>query len=226
MRFLLPFLIIILNVWTSVRAKLQQNRVAAYWHSLFTDPRSAVLLYYCDDNIVAQQQKLQVLRQKGTSYTSSILFFMREICQAGNNEILFSHIRTVLEIFILYSIETSDLRWLTDNRTACLSRDIETLSSIGFQNPPPLPIADDPLSIRHCLRVSIRLKLFSRVEQCQADIIQALIGLSETMSLDGALPTYNPGDPRHQRNCATFKKRLRSTDYYWISMAYCLAIEL
>ena len=98
---------------------------------------------------------------------------MREICQARDNEILFSHIRTVLEIFILYSIETSDLKWLAENRTACLSRNIEILSSIGFQNPPPLPIADDPSSIRHCLRVSIR----------HVDLVKLLLKSSTNPSL-------------------------------------------
>ena len=214
-----------LNVWTSLCSKLRRNPAANYLHSLLTDPRLAVLLYHADDNVLALQQKLQDLRRKKVSYASSILYFMSEICMVGNNKILFSHIRTVLEIFILYSIKTANLKWLLDDRTARLSRNIEILSSIGFLDSRQLLVTDYLLSIRHCLRVSVHLRLVSRVEQCQADIIQALVGLSETMCLDGTLSTYNPRNPRHQYNSATFTKVLRSTDYYWISMAYCLAIE-
>ena len=197
-----------LSALTSLCSKLRRNPAANYWHSLLTDPRSAVLLYHADDNVFALQQKLQDLRRKKASYASSILFFMSEICMAGNNEILFSHIRTVLEIFILYSIETADLKWLLDDRTGRLSRNIETLSSIGFPKSRQPLIAGYPSSIRHCLRVSVHLKALSRVEQCQANIIQALVGLSETMCLDGVLSTYNPGNPRHQHNSAAFTKKL------------------
>ena len=214
-----------LNVWTSLCSKLRRNPAANYWHSPLTDPRSAVLVYHADDNVPALQQRLQDLRRKKASYASSILYFMSEICMVGNNEILFSHIRTVLEIFILYSIETTDLKWLLDDRTARLSRNIEILSSIGFSESRQLLVTDYPSSMRHCLRALLHLKLASRIEQCQADIIQALVGLWETMCLDDALSTYNPRNPRHQCNSTTFTKVLRSTDYYWISMAYCLAIE-
>ena len=216
---------IMLNVWTSLRSRLRRKPTANYWHALLTDPRLAVLLYHADENVPALQQKLQDLRHERASYSSSILYFMSEICMAGNNEILFSYIRTVLEIFILYSIETADFKWLLDDRAAYLSRNIETLSSIGFSESRQPLIAEYPSSMRHCLRVSVHLKFISRVERCHANIIQALVGLSETMCLDGALSTYNPRNPRHQYNSATFTKKLGSTDYYWISMAYCLAIE-
>ena len=73
--------------------------------------------------------------------------------------------------------------------------------------------------IRHCLRVSFRLKWLSRVERCQAEIIQALVGLSETKELDSVSPTFDLENPRHQRNSAPFRKKLGLTDYYWISMA-------
>lgn len=215
-----------LNVVTSVYSKVRRCRAADYWHSLLTDPRSAELLYHSDNNVVALQQKLQDLRHKDTSCSSSILFFMTKICMIEDNEILFSHIRTVLEIFVLYSIETADMSWISDDRALHLSRTIETLSVVGFQASRLPLVVDQPSSMRHCLRVSAHLRLHSRVEQCRAEIIQALVGLSETMCLDGPLSVYNPGNPRHQQNSAIFRKKLRRTGYYWISMAYCLAIEL
>lgn len=210
---------------TSVCSMMRRNRAADYWHSLLTDPRSAVLLYHSDENVIALQRVLQDLRNQNTSYASSILFFMGGICLVEDNKILFSHVRAVLEIFILYSIDTSDLKWLSDDRAGHLSRSIEVFSSIGFQDQRPPLIAGRPLSIRYCLQASSHLKLLSRVEKCQAEIIQALVGLSETMRLDGALPKFDPENPRHQYNSAAVRKRLRVTDYYWISMAYCLAIE-
>ena len=159
------------------------------------------------------------------SYTSLVLSLINEICTIEDNEKLFSHIRAVLEIFILYSIETSDLTQISDNRASHLSRHIETLSFVGFQGPPLPPAVHQPSSIRHYLRISTHLRLHSRVEHCRAEIIQALMGLSETICLDGPLSMYNARDPRHQQNSATFRKRLRSTSYYWISIAYCLAVE-
>ena len=79
--------------------------------------------------------------------------------------------------------------------------------------------------IRHCLRASFRLKLLSRVERCQAEIIQALVGLSETKYLDSILSIFDLENPRYQQNSASFRKKLGSAGYYWISMAYCLAVE-
>ena len=122
-----------LNIWSSVRSKMRRGRAVDYWHSLLTDPRSAALLYHSDENVVSLQQKLRDFEHNNTSYASSVLFFMSAICTVEDNEILFSHIRTVLEIFILYSIETSDLNWVSDERASHLSQQIETLSFVGFR---------------------------------------------------------------------------------------------
>ena len=103
-----------LNVWTSVCSKSRRNRTVDYWHSLLTDPRSAFLPYHFDDNVVALQQKLQGLKREKGLYTFffssfSFPFPITGICLVKDNEILFSYIRAVLEIFVLYFIETSDL---------------------------------------------------------------------------------------------------------------------
>lgn len=143
---------------------MRRSRASDYWHSLLTDPRSAALLYHSDNNVVVLQQKLRDLKENDTSYASSVLLFMNDICTVEDNEILFSHIRIVLEIFILYSIETSDLKWISDSRAIHLSRSIETLSTVGFQESQLPPIVGQPSSIRHCLRISVHLKLRSRVE--------------------------------------------------------------
>ena len=70
------------------------------------------------------------------------------------------------------------------------SRSIETLSLVKFQDPRLPPLVKKPSSMRNCLRISVHMKLRSRVDQCRAEIIQALISLSETMSWDGPLSTY------------------------------------
>lgn len=130
---------------------------------------------------------------------SSILLLMSDICTVENHEILFSHIRTVLEILVLYSIETSDLKWISDHRAIHLSQSIETLPIVGFQKSQLPPVVDQSSSTRHCLRISVHLKLRSRVEQCRAQIIQALVGLSETMRLEGPLSVYDSRDPTISR---------------------------
>ncbi len=214
-----------LNIWSSVRSKMRRGRAVDYWHSLLTNPRSAALLYHSDENVVSLQQKLRDFEHNNTSYASSVLFFMSAICTVEDNEILFSHIRTVLQIFILYSIETSDLNWISDERASHLSQQIETLSFVGFRESRLPLVIDQPSSMRHCLRASVHLKLHSRIEQCRGEIIEALVNLSETMCLNGPLSMYNPKDPRHQHNSAIFRSRLRRTGFHWISMAYCLAVE-
>ena len=45
------------------------------------------------------------------------------------------------------------------------------------------------------------------------------------MPLDRPLVLYNYNLPYYQQNAAVFIKKLRSTGYYWIGIAYYLTIE-
>lgn len=96
-----------------------------------TDPRSADLLYHTGHNVAVLQQQLRDLRQSDTSYASSVLFFTKGMCTVEDNEMLFTYIRTVLEILTLHSTETSDLHWFSDDRASYLSRNVETLTKDG-----------------------------------------------------------------------------------------------
>lgn len=97
---------------------------------------------------------------------------MDEICKLEDTETLISHIRVVLEIFILYSIETSDLKWISDSRVIHFSRKIETLFKEEFQ--------DFKLwsafyqfkpSMKNYLQISDHMKSRSRIDQCRVEII-------------------------------------------------------
>ncbi len=52
-----------------------------------------------------------------------------------------------------------------------------------------------------------------------------IVELTNAMSLDRAFVTYDHKSPSHRLNVVKFVKKLKSTRYYWIAMAYCLAIE-
>lgn len=197
-----------LNLLGRVPSTSRWSRSTRYWHSPWTDPQSTDLLYYHDDYVAILQRKLRDLKQNKTSYASSILYFMYKICII-DIEILIPHIRAVLEIFILYSIETSDLKWISDSRAIHLSRSIETLSNVDCRDPRLSPLLhqfNQPPSMRICLRISDHMKSHSRFDQCRAEIIQALVDWSEMMRLDDSLSTYNLTIPRHQQNSPNFRE--------------------
>ena len=156
--------------------RVRQRQQAANPHfSLLTDPALVVLLYRGDPNIEELQRNLEALAKYNISFATSVLFFASRICTIQDYDLLLSTIRIALEIFILYSICTSDYEWLI--RVPNLSEDVERLSTIKYQWSYLPQLVDRPLSIQYCLRVSERLKLVSRFEECRAGIIETIAQL-------------------------------------------------
>lgn len=151
------------------------------------------------------------------------MLFNSRICTTIDHDMLLSYIRTVIEIFILYSINTANVAWV--DRAHNLSRRIENLSRVRFQKSQLPPAVDHPTATRHCLRASTHLKLLSRIEQFRAKIIEEIVDLSKGMPSEMPLVLYNDEIVHHRRNAETFAKKLKISGHYWIAMAYCLAVK-
>lgn len=147
-----------------------------------------------------------------------------EICIAQNDEVLFSYIRCVLEVFILYSITTSDFTWMRYSRVARIGRQTELMSEITFSSARPSSTLDPRLGM-DCLRLAGLLERTSCRERCRADIIRNIVALANTVPWDIPFTTYDHDSPFHQLNSAAFLERLQPMGYYLIAMAYCLATE-
>ncbi len=78
-------------------------------HFILTDSSSAELLRQEDKNVAQLQNMLQKLSvSEREIFFFVIILLTTKICIVENDEILFSYIRTVLEVFILYSFTISD----------------------------------------------------------------------------------------------------------------------
>lgn len=152
------------------------------------------------------------------------MFFTTKIGIAENENDLFSNIRTVLEIFILYSICTSDFAWMCDRRAVYIVRQTEVLSEIIY-SPSPTPCPLEAGSSQDCLRSAALREKMSHREHCRSNIINQIVGLASTMSLDLPFVTYDHENLLRRLNAVNLVKRIKPTGYHWIAMAYCPAIE-
>jgi len=159
------------------------------------------------------------------TFNSVITFLTTKICGADNEDILFTYIRTVLEVFVLYSIITSDFSWIKDSRAAYIGRQTELMSKMTFSRPenscPP-----DFLSKKYCLYLASLLKKMSRRERCRAEIIKNIITLTDAIHSKSSFMMYQHDFHFHQLNATAFRKRLKSDGHYWIAMTYSLASQL
>ena len=213
------------SVLKSMCLIVQRGQSFGYLNSLTTDSRAAAFLYQTDHHVAELQQIMQSHATSRVSFASSVLFFISRICTAKDHNLILSCARTTLEIFILYSITTSNFDWVLDTRAGQLCRRLESLSLIGFHKS-QLPSPTEYLgSASQCLQASAHLKALSHLQYHQAEIVDALIGLAEVMPSDRPLTLYDHNLRYHQQNAAAFIKKLRSRGHYWIGMAYCLAIE-
>ena len=195
------------------------------WHCMLNDPSSATLLRQEDKNVAQLQRTLQEFSLTGVeTFGSVIVFLTTKICVVQDDEILFTYIRAVLEVFILYSITTSDFAWLNDSRAVSIGRQTEVMSEITFSRS-CIPHAADSLCKEDCLLLAALLEKMSRREHCRAEIIKKIIEVAGEMNLDAPFMTYEHGCASHELNAMAFSKRILPTGYYWIAMAYCLAIE-
>ena len=204
---------------------VQRGQSSGYWNSLMSDSKAAAFLYQTDHHVAELQQIMQSHATSRVSFASSVLFFISRICTAEDHNLILSYARTTLEIFILYSITTSNFDWVLDTRAGQICRRLESLSLIGFHKSQLPPATEYLGSVSQCLQASAHLKALSHLQHHQAEIVDALIGLAEVMPSDRPLTLYNHSLRYHQQNAAVFIKKLRSRGHYWIGMAYCLAIE-
>ena len=167
---------------------------------------------------------LQELSISGWETFASTITLLTTKIGVAENEDEFSYIRTVLEVFVLYSITTSDFAWMRNNRAAYIGRQTEIMSEITFflnQMPSPL----DAGSSEGCLWLAVLREKMLHREHCCSEIIKMIVELANTLPLDLPFVTYDHESPSHRLNAVKFVKKLKSTGYHWIAMAYCLAIE-
>ena len=140
------------------------------------------------------------------TFASTIMFFTTKISIAENENDLFSNIRNVLEIFVLYSISTSDFRWMCAKRAIYIERRTEVLSDIIYStSPTPYPL--EAGSSLDCLRLAaLREKMLHR-EHCRSNIIQKIVELASTIALDFSFLTYDHENSFHQLNAVKFLKK-------------------
>ena len=184
----------------------------------------AMLLHQQDKNVNQLQSMLQERSISGRETFASTITLLTTKIGVVENEDEFSYVRTVLEVFVLYSITTSDFAWMRDSRAAYIGRQTEIMSEITFflsQIPSPL----DAGSSEHCLRLAALREKISRREHCRSEIIKMIVELANTLPLDLPFVTYDHESSSHRLNAFKFVKNLKPTGYHWIAMAYCLAIE-
>jgi len=209
------------QIWRSL---LRKDKSVDKWRSILTDPSSAILLHQQDKNVNQLQSILQELSISGReTFASTITLLTTKICVAENED-EFSYIRTVLEVFVLYSITTSDFAWMCDSRAAYIGKQTKIMSEITF-SPSRVPSPLDAGSSEGCLRLVAATGEISRREHCRSEIIKKIIDLSNAMPLDLPFVTYDQDSQFHRHNAIRFVKKLKPTGYYWIAMADCLAVE-
>lgn len=200
------------------------DRVSKEWHALLTDGRSAALLYQEDHHTVEQQVVLRALNYSGVSFRTSMFVFVSTICTTDDLDLLLANVRAVLQVFVLCSITTSNFQWISDRRTPQLSHELESLSRTSFEKSQARPVVRSPTIARHCYRAATHSKLISSIEQRRANIIEIILDLAETIPLDAPMVLYDHGLPYHQQNASAVVKKLKPSGYYWVAMAFSLAV--
>ena len=136
---------------------------------------------------------------------STITLLTNKIC-ISESEDEFSYIRTVLEVFILYSMTKSDFARMRDSRAAYVRRQTEIMSEITFYlSRVSYPL--DAVSNEGCLRLAALREKISRREHCHFKVIKMIIGLANAMPLDIPFVTYDHESPFHRLNALKFFKK-------------------
>lgn len=202
---------------------LRPDDTADTWRSILTDPASATILHQQDDNLSELQSTLQDFAVSGReTFASAIIFFTARLGNADKEGDVLSNIRIVLEILVLYSISTSDFSWTWDRRAALIGKQTTILSEMAHK-PEQAPL--EPGTTQECLRLPTLHERISRREHCRSKIIKNIVELANFKPLDLTFVTYDQKNPFHRLNALRFVQLLQPTGYYWIAMAYCLAIE-
>lgn len=97
------------QIWRSL---LRKDKSVNKWRSILTDPSSAMLLHQQGKNVNELHSMLQELSiSSRETFAFTLTLLTTKICVAENED-EFSYIRTVLEVFVLYSITMSDFAWM------------------------------------------------------------------------------------------------------------------
>lgn len=217
--------IIMTGFWQSLRSLLHHDQSITNWHSVLTDGSSATLLRQQSKNVVELQSILQEFSTSGReTFVSVVKFLTTNFCLAETDNILCSYIRAVLEVFVLYSITTSDSTWMGNSRAAYIGRQSELILQIT-SSLNRISSHEDQFQWKTCLRLATQLELVSRREHCRAEIVKAIVELADTILIDMPFMMYDHDSHFHQLNATAFLKRLRPTAHNWIAIAYSLAVE-
>ncbi len=119
-----------------------------------------------------------------------IILLMMKICIVKNNEILFSYIWTILEVFILYFLTISDFIWLCDSRAAYIVRQMKLMSELTFSFVKVLFFSNS-CSDKDCLRLIMLFEIMSRHKCCHVKIIRSIVELINAMLSDSLFMMYN-----------------------------------
>lgn len=206
------------TIWRHIRSLLRKDQ------NVVIDSSMSTAKYQENDDIALLQDMIRRFSICGTeTFVSTAILLIRKLCLAENYNTIFLYIRTTLEVFILYSIETSDFAWICDKRAAYIGEQTELMLATSF------PTVSHSLSHQHstkdCLRMATLLEMRSRCEHYQAEIIKNLVEIVDNLSLNGSIKVYDCNNSLHRLNSVVFLQTLKPHGRNWIAMAYYLATE-
>jgi len=192
-----------------MRSFLRQDHYIASSHARLSDPFTAASLREQDKNVAQLQSILQEFSATGRkTFRAVVVFLLTKICVFEDDILLFTYIRVILEVFVLYSIVTSDFAWIDDSRALCIECQTETMSKI-MSSPIQDPCPEAVVSKESFPRMAALIEKMSRREHCRAKIITIASDLTnEMIFLDSLFMTYEHGRLSHDHNNIAFLKRL------------------
>ncbi len=152
-----------------MRSFLRQDRYVA--SARLSDPSTAASLREQDKNVAQLQSMLQKFSATGRKTFRAVIFFLlTKVCVFENDKLLFTYVRAILEVFVLYSIATSDFAWIDDCRAVCIECQTEIMSNI-MSSPSQDPCPEAVVSKESFPRMAALIEKMSRREHCRTKII-------------------------------------------------------
>jgi len=209
-------------LWRHLRSLLRTDQAMAKWHSILTDPSSAALLRQEDERVPKIQTMLQELAySEYETFPTVLADLTTQLCLTEHDQTIVSYSRAILEVFVLYSITTSDCTWILGSLVTDIERQIVLLTKIMFSlRQIPLPHTG-----QNCLQMAAWIDATSRRDCVRAGMIRNIVRLTKTISRNSPFAVYHPENYTHRLNAAAVRRKIKPTGYYWIAMAYCLATE-
>lgn len=209
-------------LWRHLRSLFRTDQATVNWHSILMNPSSAALLRQEDHRVPQIQTMLQELASSEyKTFPTVLITLTAQLCLTEHNQTMISYSRAILEVFVLYSITTSDCTWILSSLATDIERQIVLLTKFIFSlNHIPLPYPG-----QDCLQMAALIDATSRRDYVRAGIIRNIVRLTNSIAKDSPFAIYHPENDTHQINAAALRKRIKPTGHYWIAMAYCLATE-